>query len=152
MSLTIGDFVLRIQDVNNNRISPEKVESIDSDTIGLCNRVGANSNINRNTVLKLDRTYEDIIWDQLIQLEVRILLYNELLDFRESFGYHNSVGIVKKIKDNLVVSLEKPWKETSCNHQILSPINDSRLVQIEKQLEDLETEHDFITEAIHSIS
>lgn len=151
--LTIKDFILRTKEIQGEGILPlERVEEIDIVTITTVSRSGLTTVCEKNEVVKLSKGYEERLWDELIQMEKKIIFFQEALRTPKNFGYHRGTGIVKiDIDKGMFWSEERPWIEIRGDLNRAEDLSETRLVQIEGKLEALEMEHEFVNEAIHTI-
>lgn len=151
--ITVGDFVLRHKKINSTRLLPlEKIEVVEGDSFVVYNRFGATSNVSKTAVIELDTQYEVILWDELIQLEQQILFLMDCEMGPDNYRLLQGTGIVCLTeKPGIVNTQETPWSTIECNSDLLQELSNSRLVQVETKLTELEEQHDFLIEALESL-
>lgn len=148
--INVGDFILRYKKLNKTHLLPlERIETVEGDCFLVTNRFRAVSTISKLSVIKLDREYEVLLWDEIIQLEKQILFLLDCQKFSKEFRFLQGVGIVRLTQKNGEVSPQnKPWIKIECNPLILEELPEIRIIQTESLLLEHEEQHEFVSEAI----
>jgi hypothetical protein len=151
---SVGSYCVRYAKVRIGALLPlERIELVEGDFYLVCNRYGSSSNTNKRNVIELENSHSKQLWDELIQLELRIKFLQECLESPEKFGYIQSIGFVRKIEqaEKEFSPENTPWTKVSIGETQLAILPESRLVQVEYKLTNLEFEHDFLMQAIESL-
>lgn len=149
----VGDFVLRHKKLNTGRLLPiEKVEADCGDFYMVSNRFNTSSTVLKTVIIQLDRQYEPIVWDELIQLEQKILFLMRCQRVPSNFRYLQGIGLVELTeKADTVKPQDEPWETHICNERVLQPLSEARTNQVESRLTEFEEQHDFLMEALESL-
>jgi hypothetical protein len=151
--LTVGSFTLRHSKLSQASCLPlERIEMVEGDSYFISNRYGLKSSTHKRSLIELDLQNEKYLWDELVQLEKKILFFQECLESPENFSYIQAIGYVKKIEaKNEAIPQTAPWTSVKISSQVLLPLTDARLLQVQNLLIEREDEHEFLVEAIESL-
>lgn len=152
---SVGSFCVRYAKVRIGAPLPlERIELVEGDFYLVCNRYGSSSNTNKRNVMELENSHSKQLWDELIQLELRIKFLQECLETSENFGYIQSIGLVRRVEqvEGEFSPESSPWTKICIGGAQLAPLSEVRLTQVENKLINLESEHDFLIQAIESLN
>ena len=156
MILAVGDYVIASSRQSRDEDQPVyQIEALDASTSRciIVDRRGNSLTLLQRDLTRLSSSdHEPILWEELICLEKRIAFITECLDDCTTFGFTRVHGLVKKIEDNKYISVNSPWSVVTYSPKQVETLSQTRLEQLGLRLEKLEASHDFLMNAIESLT
>ena len=146
--LCINDYCLLYKSIFPELDLPlVMVNSTDSIVSIVSDRNGWEKTVETNELLKLDQSYADPLWDELITLEKQILFIRQCLGSPIEFRIYKGV-LIKRVDKNKIVSMRDLNTESVFDFARADILNEARLSQFGEKLLKLEEEHDFVMSAL----
>lgn len=146
--LYVNDFCLLYKEISQDTDLPiVKIVSLDPIACTIVDRSGTERTIQCSDLIKLDKTYYDQLWDEIVTLEKQIVFLTNCFRKPEDFAIHKGL-VIKQVDKNKVVTLRDPDVEIELSVRNASPLDQSRLNQLGERLLKYEESHEFLIEAL----
>jgi hypothetical protein len=148
--LSLGDFCLLHKEIAEDRPLPiVQVESLSSASVLCIDRHGRTYEVPHTVIIKLDGGYMERVWDEVIDLEKRILFTREAIEKPGDFRLSRSRGLIKVLGGQKVTSINSPDSSIVHEHNRDEPLTAARLAQLTGHLTSYEDSHDFLVDALN---